>query len=531
LSKKKLALLVLALLLVSMLFMTACGGTDDDDPNGDDQAANGDVDDNGDDDDASDDVRTDVIWGSVQDPDSLDPRLTTSAYAEEVLELVFNSLIYPDGNLEMQFDLATSMETPDDTTYIFNLRDDVYWHDGEKFTSADVVFTYETILDEDFGSPHRTRTTVDSVEAIDEYTVQFTTEEPNAAAWTSLRRFIVPAHLAPAEGYEADEGNFAFNPIGTGPFKLTEWIPNDRLVLERNDDYFEGPAILETIVRREIPETETRYTELLNGNIDISSTPEREMDAVEANPDLTLMISGTLNYFPIAINHGIADSPLNDVRVRQALNYGIDKEAIVGHLWPTATVMHNPIIPGTWAYDDDATYKYEYNPEKAMELLEEAGYGDGLDVTITMSSAATNVELGEMLKSYYDQVGINLEVNTMEFSSALDLILDGDFELYHMGSVGMYDPHDFMGRFINGQGVTSYDNPEFNQLVEDAVKIIDDQDARAELYSQAQKIMTEDAYNVPMYNSNTWMAWNSDFEFHYDYVVRSRAFKEAYWRN
>ncbi len=528
LRKKKLFFSVIALLILSLLFLTACGDTDDN-GNDEDQAANGDADQ--DNDEPSEDARTEVVWGAVQDPDTLDPRLSTSAYSEEVSELIFNSLIYPDENLEMVFDLATDMETPDDNTYIFTLREDVYWHDGEKFTSEDVVFTFESILDEDFGSPHLSRTNFDAVEAIDEYTVQFTTEEPNAAAWTSMRRFIVPAHLAPRDGYEPDEGNFAFNPVGTGPFKLTEWTPNDQIVLERNEDYFEGPVQLERIIRREIPEEETRYTELLNGNIDIAATPEREMDTVEANDDLTLMISGTLNYFPIAINHGIDDSPLNDVRVRQALNYGIDKEAIVSHLWPTAEVMHNPIVPGTWAYDDDATYKYAFDQDKAMDLLDDAGYGDGLEVTITMSNAATNVELGEMLKSYYDQIGVTLEVNTMEFSSALDLILDGDFELYHMGSVGMYDPHDFMSRFINGDGVTSYDNPEFNQLVEDAVKIIDDQDARAELYSEAQQIMTEDAYNVPMYNSQAWMAWNSDFNFNYDYVIRSRAFKDAYWSN
>ncbi len=479
---------------------------------------------------SAEEARTDLIWGGVQDPDSLDPRLTTSAYAEEVLELIFNSLIYPNEELEMEFDLATDLETPDDTTYIFSLREDVTWHDGEPFTAEDVVFTYRTIKDEDFGSPHAGRTHFDTVEALDDYTVKFTTEKPNAATWTGLRRFIVPKHLAPEDPYDEEEGTFAFEPVGTGPFTLEEWIPNDYIRLERYDDYFEGPAYLETIIRRDIPEDETRLAELLAGGIDFTHPPEREIDNLIENPDITVQISETLNYFPLAINHDYPEhDKLNDVRVRKALNYALDKETIVKHIWPTATVMHNPIISGTWAYDPEATYKYEYNPEKAKELLKEAGYEDGLELSVTMSNTPENIEFGEIARAYYSEVGIELIPDTMEFSAALSRILDGDFELYHMGSTGMYDPHDFMSRFVDGAGVTSYNNERFNELVHEAVTIIDDQDARAELYSEAQKIMTEDAYNVPLRNSKMWMAWDKDFNYDYNYVIRSRNLNEAYW--
>ena len=479
---------------------------------------------------AAAEARTDLIWGGPQDPDSLDPRLTTSAYSEEVLELVFNSLIYPNAELEMEFDLATDLETPDDTTYIFSLREDVTWHDGEPFTAHDVVFTYETMMNEDFGSPHRTRIDMDTIEALDDYTVKITTAEPNAAAWTGFRRFIVPEHLAPADPYEEGEGTFAFNPVGTGPYTLAEWNPNDFIRLERYDDYFEGPAILETIIRRDIPEGETRLAELLAGSIDYTQPPEREIEMIQEDPDFTLQMSQTLNYFPVAINHAYPEHDiLNDVRVRKALNYALDKEAIVTHVWPTASVMHNPIIAGTWAYDPDATYKYEYNPEKARELLEEAGYGDGLTLSLTMSNSTENIQFGEIARSYYEAVGIELVADTMEFSAALSKILDGDFELYHMGSTGMYDPHDFMRRFTHGEGVTGYNNPEFNRLVDEAVRIIGDQEARKELYSEAQRIMTEDAYNVPLRNSQMWMAWDSDFNFDYNYVERSRNLKDAYW--
>lgn len=524
-NKKSLLWMLTAILIVSMVALSACGSSDPapapGSGNGETTPGSG----------PAPGARTDLIWGAMQDPDSLDPRLTTSSYAEEVLELVFNSLIYPDENLEMQFDLATSLETPDDLTYIFTLREDVTWHDGEPLTAHDVVFTYETILNEDFGSPHRTRTHVSTVEALDDYTVKFTTETPNAAAWTSLRRFIVPRHLAPAEPYEDGQGTFAFQPVGSGPFKLVEWIPNDFILLERYDDYFEGPAILETILRREIPEGETRFAELLSGNIDFTYPPEREIDTLIEDPDFTLVMSQTLNYFPLAINHAYAGSDvLDDVRIRQALNYALDKEAIVKHVWPTASVMHNPIIAGTWAYDDEATYKYEYNPEKAKQLLEEAGYGDGLTLTVTMSNSTENIEFGELARSYYGDVGIELVLETMEFSSALAKILDGDYQLYHMGSTGMYDPHDFMSRFINGTGTTAYNHPEVNRLVEEAVQIIGDQDARKALYSEAQRIMTEDAYNVPLRNSQMWMAWNADFEFDYNFVVRSRNLKHAYWK-
>lgn len=474
--------------------------------------------------------RNDLIMTSLQDPDSLDPRLTTSEYSREMMELIFNSLIYFNEELEMEYDLARDLETPDDTTYIFTLREDVTWHDGEPFTAEDVVFTYESIADEDFGSPHRDRTWFDTVEALDDYTVKFTTEEPNAATLTGLRRFIAPKHLAPEDPYDEEAGTFAFEPVGTGPYTLEEWVPEDYIRLERYEDYFEGPANLETIIRRTIPEDETRYAELLAGEVDMAEPPEREIETLEEDPDFTVGKTETLNYFPLAINHDYPDhDKLEDVRVRKALNYALDKESIVNHVWPTAQVMHSPIIPGTWAHDPEAIYQYEYNPDKAEELLAEAGYEDGLSLTVTMSDAPENIEFGEIIRSYYRDVGIEIEVNTMEFSAALSRILDGDFELYHMGSTGMYDPHDFMSRFTHGEGVTSYDNPEFNELVDEAVTIVDDQEKRAELYSEAQRIMTEDAYNVPLYNSQETRAWDSDFNFEYNYVERYRNLPDAYW--
>lgn len=478
----------------------------------------------------AEETRDDLILAGTQDPDNLDPRLTTSEYSREVMELVYNSLVYLNEDLEIEYDLAEDLETPDDTTYIFHLRDDVTWHDGEPFTAEDVVFTYEAIADEEFGSPHRDRTWFDTVEALDDYTVKFTTEEPNAATLTGLRRFIAPAHLAPEESYEEEPGTFAYEPVGTGPYTLEEWVPDDYIRLERNEDYFEGPANLETIIRRVIPEDETRYTELLAGEVDMAEPPEREIDALDQNDDFTVESSETLNYFPVAINHDYdGHDKLDDVRVRQALNYAIDKETIVNHIWPTATVMHSPIVPDTWAHDPEAIYQYEYNPEKAEELLAEAGYEDGITLSLVMSDATDNVEFGEIIRHYYEEAGINLEVNTMEFSSALSQILDGDFQLYFMGSTGMYDPHDFMNRFTHGEGTTAYDNEEFNELVDEAVTIVDDQDKRAELYSEAQRIMTEDAYNVPLYNSQVTMAWNADFDFNYNYIERYRNLPEASW--
>lgn len=476
-----------------------------------------------------------LIVARGTDAETLDPRATTSAYSIEVCEAIFNSLVYIDRDTEIVLDLAKNLEIKDDdVTYIFELREDVTFHDGEPLTAEDVVFTYETILDPAFGSPHKERVdAIETIEAVDEYTVKIVIDEPHAAFIDSLNVMIVPKHLAPRDPFGDAEDEltaFAHEPVGSGPFKLVEWVPEDQVVLERYEDYFEGPAKLERIVRRIIPEDEAQYADLMGGRIDVGFVPSEEYDALEEDPDFTVIHSPTLNYFPIFINHDYEMNPMFEhVEVRQALNKAADYDAIVEHVWETALRVHTPIVQGTWAHDPDAIRVYEHDPERARELLAEAGYPDGIEVEIIMSDSTTNVELGEMLDAYYMQAGIDLQVNTMDFGTMLDRVIEGEYELGYVGMVGMTDPDEFMQRFESGDGAGNYSNEELDEIIREARRVVDDLERRKELYSQAQAHISENAVDIPLYNSVFTIVMDSDVVWDYHYVERWRNIDEVYW--
>ncbi len=484
-----------------------------------------------------------LIIARGTDAPSLDPRATTAVYAIEVCEAVFNSLVYSDRDTEIVLDLAKDYEIKDDdVTYIFELREDVTFHDGEPLTAEDVVFTYETILDPAFGSPHKERVdAIETIEALDEYTVKIKIDEPHAAFMDSLDVMIVPKHAAPSDPFadvdpdvdeEIERGVFAHEPIGSGPFKVVDWSPEDQVVLERYEDYHEGPAKLERIVRRIIPEDEAQYADLMGGRIHVGFAPEQEYDALDADPDFTVIHSPTLNYFPLYMNHDYDRAPMfEDFKVRKAINKAADYDAIVEHVWETALRVHTPIVQDTWAYDPDSIRVYDHDPERARELLAEAGYPDGLEVEIIMSDSTTNVELGEMLDAYYMQAGIDLQVNTMDFGTMLDRVVEGDYEMAHVGMVGMTDPDEFMQRFESGDGAGNYSNEELDEYIREARRTVDDLERRKELYSKAQAHISENAVDVPLFNSVFTIIMDSDVVWDYHYVERWRNIDEVYWDN
>lgn len=476
-------------------------------------------------------ARDELVWGRGTDATNLDPRTVRDVYSWEMHMLIFNSLIYFDENMSMQKDLAKSVEFLDDTTYLFEIHPNVTFHDGEKLTSADVVYTFETMLDPDFGSPYRGRlSAIQSVKALDDYTIEIKIDQPNAAFIYELDVYIVPKHIAPDKMVE--DGGFAHNPIGSGPFVLTYWNPNDEILLERYDDYWEGPAPLKSIKVREISEADVRMTELLGGRLDMTSVPARELDRFWADDRFTVESYTTLNWFPIWIQH--TNEILSNVKVRQALAYATNVKEIVEHVYyPTGIISIGPIIPGTWAEAPDVLNPYEYNPEKAKELLAQAGYGDGFDIELRVSSGDANTQFGEILRFQWMQVGINLNVNQTEWSTYASDLVSSNYQLAYSGVVNQYDPDIHLSRFVTeaiGAGNHSnYSNPAFDDVVIPARTVIGDQEKRAALYREAQKIFAQELPAIPIRHSQLTMVWNSDFNFDFLRGVEYRNLKAAYW--
>ncbi len=471
-------------------------------------------------------------WGRGTDATSLDPRTVRDVYSWEMHMLIFNSLIYFDDQMQVQLDLAKSLEFPDDTTYLFELHEGVKFHDGVELTAEDVVFTFETMLDEDFGSPYRGRLSpITSVRALDDYTVEIKVDEPNAPFIFELDVYIVPKHVAPDK--MDTEGGFAHQPIGSGPFVLKEWNPNDRLIFERFEDYWEGPAKLSKITVIEIPEADVRMTELRGGNLHLTSVPARYLPDFQEDPAYTVGQYTTLNWFPIWIQH--TNEILSDVRVRQALAYATNVEEIVEHVYyPTGLPSIGPIIPGTWAEAPEVIKRYEYNPDKARELLAEAGYPDGFEIELRCSSGDANTQFGEILRQQWLLIGVDLNVNQTEWSTYASDLVSSNYELAYSGVVNQYDPDIHLSRFvsgaINGGNHLNYVNPEMDEVVYGARTIIDDQEKRAELYREAQRIFSEELPAIPIRHSILSMVWVADFEFDFRRGVEYRTLNEAYWK-
>lgn len=476
-------------------------------------------------------ARTDLVWGRGTDATTLDPRMARDVYSYEICMLVFDQLFYINHNMEIEKQLAKTIEYPDDTTYVFTLHEGVLFHDGTELTAEDVVYTFETMMDPGFGSPHfDSLQPLESVRALDTYTVEIKTKEPDAVIINDLDVYIVPKHIAPDEPV----GDFSYQPVGSGPFILENWEPNDVIVLKKYDDYFFGPAKLETIRVRYISEAEVRYTELRGGNIDISEVPTEELDRLDEDPNFTVGSYTTLNYFPLFVQH--QNEILSDKRVRQALAYGADMETIVNHVYDTSIPATSVIIPNTWAHAPEVHRTYEYNPDKARELLAEAGYPDGFSITLKTSSATANVEFGEILRYYWDMIGVDLKHETSEWSTYFSALQEGDFELGYSGMVNQFDPDLFLRRYHSanvppyGANRGHYSNPEFDRLIDEARRIVGDRDKRAELYKEVQKIYTEELPNIPVRHTVMHMVWDADFQFEWLLSTQFRVLHEAYWQ-
>ncbi len=475
--------------------------------------------------------RTDLNWGRGTDATTLDPRMARDVYSHEINMLIYDELFYIDHNQEIQLLLAKSLEYPDDTTYLFTLHEGVLFHDGEELTAEDVVYTFETMMDPDFGSPHYDGLQpIESVKALDRYTVEIKAKEPDAVLIYDLDHRIVPKHIAP----DSSGGDFAYKPVGTGPFMLERWEPNDVIVLTRYEDYFRGPAQLETINVRYIPEAEVRFTDLLGGALDLSDVPTEELDRMREHPDFTVGGYTTLNYFPIFVQHD--HEILSQKKVRQALAYGMDLDELVEVVFETAIPATSCFIPDTWAYAPEVQRTYDYNPEKAKELLAEAGYPDGFSITLKTSTGTTNVEFGEILRYYWLQIGVDLEHQTSEWSTYFSALQEGDFELAHSGMVNAFDPDIFLRRYHSGNippyGANRghYKNPDLDRIIDEARRIVGDQEARAELYREAQKIYTEELPNIPVRYTQMHMVWDADFEFEWLLNTQFRVLLESYWK-
>lgn len=456
------------------------------------------------------------------EPDQLDPQKTTSYFAFEVLENVFDTLVEPDENLEMQPALAESWEVSDDQlTWTFTLRDDVTFHDGSEFTSADVVYSYNRIIDEELSNAWKFSAVTD-VAAPDDDTVVITVAQPTPNLLSSLGGF---KGMAIVHEENAESGDITTAPIGTGPFAVSDYISGDRITLTANPDYWGGAPELGGVEYRFISEPATALAALRSGEVQWTDVvPPQQVEELESDDALELGVTPSSDYWYLALNQ--AREPWNDVRVRQAIAYAIDRDAIVQAVSYGTAELNQLAIPEASAwYTSYDTYSTDLGAAQA--LLDEAGYTGGTLDLLATSDYPETVTAAQIIAANLEPLGIEVSIRQPDFSTWLDEQNSGNFDMLMMGWLGNIDPDDFYYSQHHSSGASNaqgYANPEVDELL-DAARIETDAEARKDLYAKAATIIADDASYIYLYNPSVIQAWSpslSGYDARADRAIRFR---------
>jgi len=433
----------------------------------------------------------------VADVSSLDPHKVSDIYSANVIRQIYSNLVQVNENMEIVPDLAEKWENPDDLTWIFHLRKGVKFHNGEPFTAADVKYTVERIKDPKTASPGATHLKeVASVETVDDHTVKIVTKRPFAPMLMSLTRYetsILCEKAVTAAG--ADYGSKAA--VGTGPFMFQSWSRGDKVVLVKNPDYFRGPAVIDTVIYRGIPEDATRLVELESGGIDLipGNFPYQEFANIEKNDKYLPYKAPAMSTLYMGLNTEV--KPLGDKLVRQAMNYAVDKQAIVDAVYfGFAAPSRGPLSPVIWGFDPARKDAYPYNPDKARELLKQAGYADGFDMTIFSDNRTERRSAAELIQAYLAEVGIRAQIELMEWSALLSTSAKGIGGAFMLGWTGTGDADGGLTPVYHSANIGSSNrfrrkNEALDALLEKGTATLD-QEARKKVYAEAQELIVED---------------------------------------
>jgi peptide/nickel transport system substrate-binding protein len=428
-------------------------------------------------------------------PRDLDPRIGVDEVSQRVHQLVFTPLFKLDARLKVVPGLAASWETPDPTTYIVRLRSGVRFHDGSLLTADDVVYTFASFLEPSFVSGRKgAYRSLAAVEALDAETVRFRLKEPFGSFPIQLVMGIV----------KRGANNTSTQPLGTGPYRFVRAIADDHVVLERFDGYFDGPARNPGLVLKVVPDDTMRGLELRKGAIDVNVndlSPDIVHELARSR-EVTVTTAPGVDYQYVGLN--LRDPILSDVRVRQALAYAVDRQAIVDHLRRgLATPAVGLLPPMSWVTDRSMP-DFAYDPDRARRLLDEAGYpdpdGDGprgrFRLTLKTSTTEFTRLQATVLQQNWKRVGVEVALHSYELATFLSDVARGQFQMCMLQWVGVTDP-DMLRRVFHSAQVPPagfnrghFKDPEVDALIERATRSTDDRERQA-LYSLVQRRVAE----------------------------------------
>jgi peptide/nickel transport system substrate-binding protein len=438
-----------------------------------------------------------VVIAQGGDPSTLDPHMHAENFTFAVVHNVFDHLVrrfVRQGQLAHEPGLATSWTNVNPTTWEFKLRPGVKFHNGEEFNADAVKFSIERVLNPDQKARWRWAfADIDRVDVLDSLTVRIVTKVPFPTLITNLA-FCMP--IVPPK-YVREQGDtvIATKPVGTGPFKFVRWRKDESLVLEANESYWRGAPKIKTLIFRPIPDESTRVAALSTGEIDIArGVPPSLVKQIADNPRTRVArVPSALNIHVILDT--LKDGPLRDKRVRQAINYGVDKDAIIKSILEgNGGAVGGPLTPVMFGFAADVK-PYPYDPERARRLLAEAGFAQGISLTLNSPNGRylKDKEVNEAIAGQLAKIGVRLQVATHEWGSYVSKWPDNLVPMYMIGWAGTWDADGIMFPLLrSGQRFSRWSNPDFDAIIDKARGTLD-QGERGKLYRQATQLAHDEA--------------------------------------
>ncbi len=470
-----------------------------------------------------------LIYGRGGDSVSLDPANVTDGESIKVTKNIYDTLIdYQDGNTELIPALAEDWESSKDgLVWTFHLRKDVKFHDGTSFNADAVVFNFNRWMDKDnayhqgdfpyygymFGGYKGDEGhVIKEAIAIDEHTVEIHLNFPQGPFLSNLA--MPPFAIASPAAIEKYGETLGEHPVGTGPFVFKEWVRNDKVVLEKNKDYWmKGYPILDQLIFKSIPDNSARFITMQSGEIDLMDgvNPD-DVTLAKENPDLQVWLRPSMNVGYLAFN--TEKAPFDNVKIRQALSMAVNKQALIDAFYNgLAEPAKNPLPPSLWGYNNDIV-DYEYNLEKAKQLLAEAGYPDGFTtdfwyMPVPRPYIPQGKKIAETMQSDFEKIGVTVNLVTEEWAPYLEKTGNGEHTMALLGWTGDNgDPDNFLYVLLdkdNAKGpdagnIAFYKNDELHELLIKAQQS-GNIDERTKLYEKAQEIIHKDAPWIPLVHS------------------------------
>lgn len=457
-----------------------------------------------------------VVIAQAVDAYSMDPAKHSNFPTANILFQLYDGLVTQDETGAIVPALATEWSNPDQLTWRFKLRDGVTFHNGELFNAEAVKASFDRALNPDFKAPYHSRIShITAVEVVDELTVDLKTAAPFPTMLLSLYEASFPALIVPpAYSAENDGAEIAAKPVGTGPYKFVEWLKDERVVLEANPDYWGGKPAIEKVIFRPIAETRTRIAELTSGGVDVVvDVPPEDMAALEGAATKIATVASDSLYF-LAFDT-TRDTPLNDKRVRQAINHAVDVDAIQEALMGGMGTRIALTLPANGFAYDQSWQPYTYDPAKAKELLAEAGYPDGFEIPFISRKGRymKDSEIVEATAGFLAEVGIKADIQYLEAGVWGQVSEAKGREGISFPGWSGRDPQLVWAPLLTtGQYQSYYSNEELDALLKAGASTIDVAE-RLEVYAKAAEIIKEEAPHLPMiqppliYGLDADLAW------------------------